>query len=69
MQNNRRYKCHLKKPEKDYHCLGCMKKYVCNKPTSKGFYLMFGKSFEEHLKDKDKPVKKLFDYDWLNEKQ
>ena len=68
MSTSKKYKCHLKKPEKDYYCLECQKKYVCNKPTGRGFLLVFGKTFEEHLKTKyDKP-KEIFDYDWLNEK-
>ena len=64
------YKCHLEKKEKDYFCLGCQKKYVCENKTSDGFIKMCGKTFEEFINEDKKEYEQieLEDYDWLNER-
>lgn len=70
--NTHTYECHLLKNEKDSFCLDCQKKNVCDKKTSEGFIKVFGSSFEDYIKNKDKKIENninIDDYNWLEEEE
>lgn len=63
------YECHLNKDEKDSFCLNCEKKKVCNKKTSLSFIQLFGKTFEDYIKNINSIISynNIVDFNWLDD--